>query len=75
MVLVIAMTIVLRHRSRANRAKALWEAEMRQQDEIAPELRMQHVAWKGDATTEQDEHAVAAQIRQALQDRKLNGKR
>ena len=60
-------------RVRARRATALWEAEMRRQDEVAPELRMQHVAWKGDAAPEQDEREVAEQIRQALRNRKING--
>ena len=70
----IVMTIYLRHRTRSRRAIALWDAEMRHQDEVAPELRIQYAAWKGDAAPEMDEREVAEQIRRALQNRKLNGR-
>ena len=73
-VVATVMTIYLRHRARSRRAIALWDAEMRHQDEVAPELRMQHAAWKGDAAPEMDEREVAEQIRRALQNRKLNGR-
>ena len=72
-VVAIVMMIYLRHIARSRRAIALWDAEMQHQDEIAPELRMQHAAWKGDAASEIDEREVAEQIRRALQNRKLNG--
>ncbi len=73
-ILVTTLAMFLRSKARSRKAIALWEADMRREDEVAPELRIQHASWKGDAVAELDEKAMAAQIKQALQNRKINGR-
>lgn len=67
------IAVLLRQRARSRRTNELWEAEMQRREEVAPELRIQHEKWKGDAGVEQDEKAMADQIRAALQSRRTSG--
>ena len=73
--ILVVIVIALRRNARFRRSQALWLEHLRQQDEVAPELRMQHVSWKGDAysAADKDEAELAEQIRQGLRNRKLNG--
>ena len=75
-IVLIGLVLLFRRTGRAKRSKVLWTEYLRQQDELAPELRMQHVAWKGDpfAVPEGDHAKLREQIRQGLLDRKINGR-
>jgi flagellar biosynthesis/type III secretory pathway M-ring protein FliF/YscJ len=67
--------LMLRNAARARKSRLLWEEHMRREDEVAPELRMQFVSWKGDKSLAAgvDEATLAAQISKELKKRKLNG--
>jgi hypothetical protein len=73
-VVCIAVAGYFIHRKlRVNRQKLARRLAEQRANEIAPELRMQHSTWKGDGLhLEADEAALAAKIRQGLNERKLN---